>query len=668
MPTPSSAATATHRLPEDVLPLLSSLDASERLQALREVKNQIIGNRTKKLSFLKLGAVPPVVSALASAVEDGSDSYLILQSAAAVGSFACGFDAGVKAVLDAGAFPLLEGLLSHPDDKVVDAGARSLKMIYQSKFAPKYEFVPGKPMDFLHSLLNNENENLNALGLSIIVHSCKTNADQKTICGAGILEKVINHLDGSINLRDSCLESLATLVKANTDAIAQLVTPVSGSGFPLRSIEELIKDKSPRTRLLACSFLTVLRNSGPTHLLDETLKTLLLDTLLHLVDDAGHVGDDALFVLSEYIANKEDMQSLEGYYRHAVIKLWDNFPDDPLSDRRLSGTLLALAELFSVLESCRSELFLYTKALDRITNALTHYNPEVRVAACICLRNLSRSVQYVSAGRLMTEKIIKSLVALLQDSSHSIQVASLATISNIVVDFAMRKSLFMNFGGLKELIELSKSMESNVRVNAVRALRNLMFHADKKCREKIFSDLTKTLIECLIQDAEPTVQEQALAMVRNLVDGSVSNIDFVFEEDCIILNAVCKQLHNAEVVEVQIQGMYVLSNIASGNELHKDVILHHVAPEAAGGSDSITIKFLQSADSRLRTATIWTIVNLTRPSTPGPGAHRRVERLRSCGIISQIKTMVNDPCLDVKLRAMKVIEQSSTEGDGSATL
>uniref|UniRef100_A0A7N0SWY3 Armadillo repeat-containing protein 8 n=1 Tax=Kalanchoe fedtschenkoi TaxID=63787 RepID=A0A7N0SWY3_KALFE len=230
----------------------------------------------------------------------------------------------------------------------------------------------------------------------------------------------------------------------------------------------------------------------------------------------------------------------------------------------------------------------------------------------------------------------------------------------------MQKSVFIEFGGLNLLIELSKSMDSEVRVKAVKALRNMMFHADKKLKEEILSDLTIPFIECLIQDAETFVQEQALAMVRNLVDGSISNIDFVFAEDSVMLNAVCKQLQNAEVVEVQIQGMCVLCNVAIGNELHKDAVSHKVAPEASSGNDSITIKSLQSTDNRLRTATIWTIINLTLPSTPG--AHRRVERLRNAGIIAQIKTMVNDPCLDVKLRVRTVIEYSATVGEGSVTL
>lgn len=128
----SSGVTGTQSrpVPEDLIRQLSSSTTSSeaKLKALRDIKNQIIGNRTKKLSFLKLGAVPFVVAVLSSATSLGASRItagddhdlecMIIQSAATVGSFACGFDAGVKAVLDAGALPILYGLISHHNEKV----------------------------------------------------------------------------------------------------------------------------------------------------------------------------------------------------------------------------------------------------------------------------------------------------------------------------------------------------------------------------------------------------------------------------------------------------------------------------------------------------------------------------------------------------------------------
>ena len=92
------------------------------LKILRDVKNQIIGNKTKKVLYLHLGAVQRIVSVLDSALDtDGGSTAknLILQCAAALGSFSCGVDDGVRAVLDAGAVPYLIRLLSSPDEKVL---------------------------------------------------------------------------------------------------------------------------------------------------------------------------------------------------------------------------------------------------------------------------------------------------------------------------------------------------------------------------------------------------------------------------------------------------------------------------------------------------------------------------------------------------------------------
>ena len=90
----------------------------ERVRALREIKNQIIGNRTKKLLYLRLGAVPAVVAALA---EPGASPAALVQAAAAAGSFACGVDDGARAVLAAGAVGHLTRLLAHHDEKVGSA-------------------------------------------------------------------------------------------------------------------------------------------------------------------------------------------------------------------------------------------------------------------------------------------------------------------------------------------------------------------------------------------------------------------------------------------------------------------------------------------------------------------------------------------------------------------
>ncbi|KAL3529880.1 hypothetical protein ACH5RR_009202 [Cinchona calisaya] len=662
----TSSSLQSRPIPEDLIGRLSSstVPYEIKVKALRDLKNQIIGNRTKKLSFLKLGAVPCVVSILSSATTStaasrGNLDSIIIQSAAVIGSFACGFDAGVEAVLQAGALQILLRLISYPNEKVVDAGARSLKLIYQSKLAPKFDFFKDQNMEFLLSLLNCDNENVTGLGASVITHSCQTSMEQRALGDAGVITKLINLLGGSLIQRDSSLESLAAILKENSEVILKFVGPENGRA--LNVVIELTMDKYPRTRLLACMCLIVIRNALPSYLQDLQIKTKLVLILLELLDDPGQVGEEAPFALSSLIAGKEDLQKL-AFQENVIDKLCNHLEKGSLQAKCLQGIFLALADLCSRLESCRTRL-LSLKGLHFINHAMTHDSAEVRAAACICLRNISRSVENLSAGTFMKESVMNPLVQLLCDTSTSVQVAALGAISNIVVDFMVQKTTFIQCGGLKQLVELSKSMDSTLRMNAVWALRNLIFLVNDRCKEAILLELTQSTITSLICDPEAFVQEQALALVRNLVDGSTDCIKHVFAEDFSLLDTVIRQIQSASKAEVLIQGMYVLTNVASGNELHKEAVMNLLFPTPPGGPQSIIFKFLQSNDSRLRTSAAWTLVNLTLPSSSG--AFSRVSKLRKVGIVSQLKNIINDPCLDVKLRARTALGQVMTFGDGS---
>lgn len=105
---------------------LRSGDREARLRALREIKNQIIGNKAKKASYLHV--IPTLLDVLAT---DSADSDLLVQSAAAIGSFSYGIEEGVKSIVANGGINHLINCLSSPDANVVEAAARSLKLIYQ---------------------------------------------------------------------------------------------------------------------------------------------------------------------------------------------------------------------------------------------------------------------------------------------------------------------------------------------------------------------------------------------------------------------------------------------------------------------------------------------------------------------------------------------------------
>lgn len=112
---------------QEVVDRLRSPDRSTRLKAVREIKNQIIGNKNKKLSYIKLEAVPRVVELL----KENADAHLLVQSAATVGSFAYGLEDGFQAVVASGGVQHLLHAVSSQDDTVVEAALRALKLVWQ---------------------------------------------------------------------------------------------------------------------------------------------------------------------------------------------------------------------------------------------------------------------------------------------------------------------------------------------------------------------------------------------------------------------------------------------------------------------------------------------------------------------------------------------------------
>lgn len=104
---------------------LRSHDLGVRLAALKLLKNDVIGNRFKKLQHLHL--LPLLLELLGSAP---AQPELQLQALAAVGSLAYGVDEGVRAIAAAdGVAPMLAALGSG-EQRVVVAAARALKLVY----------------------------------------------------------------------------------------------------------------------------------------------------------------------------------------------------------------------------------------------------------------------------------------------------------------------------------------------------------------------------------------------------------------------------------------------------------------------------------------------------------------------------------------------------------
>lgn len=82
---------------EESIKDLTSNDDNKRLKALRFIKNSVIGNKTKKDLYIKLGVVQKLVEYLS--LPDTTSYDLKIQSATVLGSIAHGKDENVSVVI-----------------------------------------------------------------------------------------------------------------------------------------------------------------------------------------------------------------------------------------------------------------------------------------------------------------------------------------------------------------------------------------------------------------------------------------------------------------------------------------------------------------------------------------------------------------------------------------
>jgi hypothetical protein len=92
----------------------------------------------------------------------------------------------------------------------------------------------------------------------------------------------------------------------------------------------------------------------------------------------------------------------------------------------------------------------------------------------------------------------------------------------------MKKSV-IEAGAIGRFVEYSRSKDTNLQLNGVWALNNLMYKADLQAKKAIMDILTYDALIDLLHEPNPVIQEQALEIVRNLVYGKQEDIDWVIE-------------------------------------------------------------------------------------------------------------------------------------------
>lgn len=698
---------------EESIKELSSQDDSKKLKALRFIKNSVIGNKTKKELYIKLGVVQRLVEYL-SLPDDGSYN-LKIQAATILGSIAYGKDENVSAVVASGAVVPLLNTLELPRDrpameaiqerrKLLEATTRALKAIFASSRAIKYDTFTKKHIHDLVLLLDTTSTfltreaqgNISSEGLSfamiaefaaaIIAKCCDTQIQQIHLEEAGAIQPLVNLLhSGCIKAQEASLDAIATLCRENKELGETIIRSKSYHTDQLttNTMLDFVKDKCPNMRLIAATCLTNLYRTGVFSEPFNEIVLVVLPALVKLLQDpTDDVQERTPLVLADLIKDSEEMQKA-AYDADAISRLAELLASVSSKDAEEDATpqvgvpgmgsvakrkekikensLIAIAAATLLKEECRTQA-IEAKVLPHVISGLSSKQPNVRLAACQCAKSLSRSVSHLRTS-LVDAGVAPPLIKLLYDESLVVQAAACGALCNLVLEFSPMKKSVIEAGAIARFVEYSRSKDSNLQVNGVWALNNLLYKAGLPAKKAVMDVLTYDALIDLLHEPNPAVQEQALEIVRNLVFGEQEDTDWVIEgigkDDLLdVLESKLQVTSNMGIEEetlpaTLIPALYIVVNMSSNAESPKMALM------SRQNIVNSVIHHLTHEDPNVRVTAAWCMINWTWANSDEnqEDLKARCDRLRELGIEDKLKFMEKDSSRDVRDRASTALNQ-----------
>jgi hypothetical protein len=155
--------------------------------------------------------------------------------------------------------------------------------------------------------------------------------------------------------------------------------------------------------------------------------------------------------------------------------------------------------------------------------------PGIRAAACQCTRSLSRSVCILRTN-LVDAGIAIPLFRLLSDESLEVKIAATGAVCNLMLEFSPMRRAILEQGAMKLLCQHTRSQHTQLRLNAVWALKHFCYQPDEPLHvEQMLGELGYEQLMQLCEDEDIGVQEQALSVIRNVMTGEVKSIGLLFD-------------------------------------------------------------------------------------------------------------------------------------------
>ncbi|KAJ9104537.1 hypothetical protein QFC21_002033 [Naganishia friedmannii] len=367
--------------------------------------------------------------------------------------------------------------------------------------------------------------------------------------------------------------------------------------------------------------------------------------------------------------------------------------------RLVNAGLTAVATLCTYHEAAKQKA-ITLGILPLLSSSLYSSAYGTRTAACQVARVFSRSIAILRTT-LVDSGVAKAVIELLINEEQSYAAsagyqkggvekqtlqsptaalsAATATLCNLICEFSPMQADFIAQNGIQTLVRLTDATDREVRINSIWALRNMVFKSEEGVRRKVIDELGWTTLRRHLQDPHSEIAEQALAFTRNLIaEASEAEITRLFDgvgEEALFdsieaamtvpqhgksgsndaneegLFKPCGHIAALQASDRLEQALFVLYNIALGNEFHREAILKR--PNILTGMKQA----LYMPESPLiKIPAIGAFINLVETND----RHRRtrqevINRLRPYLIPAQVRALCTDVSFDVRDKAGKLL-------------
>ncbi|KAJ1874452.1 hypothetical protein LPJ55_001451 [Coemansia sp. RSA 990] len=567
--------------PGQFLQQLQSADPVEVYNALRAIKNAIIGSSSKKSMYCRLQIIPQVSTLLA--MED-TDVQIRIQATTIVSSLAHKSEEVAQQLSESGVMDaLIAQLMPGTDVVLIETSERALNALLSyvsTRISVEKHTTTMVP--YLLSIITEARESprifemrMHArveLAVLLLEKLCVTEARQFIVANTGVMDMLVPLLQRSYpRLQMATLRAFAALSYENMEISRALATVMHGEQTFVQIVAELARSQAAEIRLHAClclSNLSRMRAVSDSRIIQGVAVPALTRLLrnaeverLQVIEALGYMcHEDAEIQMAA--KNAGAISDLLAILADIESQADADFVDHSHNVKVAKATLLTLGTIVSAGEECRLAA-VEGHVLAYLVRAMGHSNDGVKAAACLCTQYIVRSVP-ICRTNVPESGLLKPLLSLVRGSAIEVQIKATAALINLLPDFSPLRTEALKEGVIDALVKLLDSDHVMIRRNALWCMRNLLVKPDDDIRRQIVDRVGIERLRALaLPDKEVMIREQASGLLQNITADNDMGTRVLFEH--LGADKVLELLYEflaCTETPVNVHALYLANNIA----------------------------------------------------------------------------------------------------------